>query len=66
MYIGLFFLLIIALLGWLYGHSWHKNIPPSLAITMPSSFAWIFGKPGTNNQYNIQGVYFQMMIFMLA
>ena len=66
MIIRLAFLLLIVILGWLYGHSWHNNIMLNNSVKGPSIFVWIFGRPGANGFYNIRGIYFQCLVFLFA
>lgn len=53
-------------LGWLFGRSWHKNIPEQDAIRLPDWAKFIFGMPGANSQHNIRGIYFQIFIMLYA
>ena len=62
----LLFVVVIGVLGWLFGRLYHQDIAPGDEVKLPIFFSFIFGKPNSVGAYSIRGIYCQILVVLAA
>jgi hypothetical protein len=60
------FIGILVFLGWLFGRSWHSDIPKKDQIQLPLWTKVFLGPPNSNGYYSVRGIYFQIFTVLYA